>query len=185
MRFYERLTQAVLRRPVELGLTPLIGVMNHVGRPPLRERHVERGQDELRAQMRGHGPADDAAAPRIEHDGEIQEAGPRGDVGDVRDPQPIGPGRGELAIDEVRRRARRLIPHRRTDRPAADSLETHGPHQAGDALAADVEALSGELGLDARRAVRSARVARCTASICAVSSTAARARGESGRLRHA
>src|SRR5947209_19641217 len=26
-------------------LTSLVGVMNHVGRPPLRERHVEGGQD--------------------------------------------------------------------------------------------------------------------------------------------
>src|SRR6266508_450631 len=30
-------------------LTPLIGVMNHIGRPPLHERHVEGGPDELGA----------------------------------------------------------------------------------------------------------------------------------------
>ena len=121
--------------------------------------HVQRGQDELRPQMRVHRPADDAATPRIEDDGEIQEAGPRGDVGDVRDPQPIWPGRGELTIDEVRRRPRRLIAHRRTELPAADSLQTHGPHQASDTLPADPDALRRQVRADPGRAVGAARLA--------------------------
>jgi hypothetical protein len=50
--------------------------MDDVGRPALRDGHVQRGQDELRPQMRVHRPADHAATPRIEDDGEIQEAGP-------------------------------------------------------------------------------------------------------------
>ena len=61
---------------------------NHLRRSALRDGHVERGQDELGAEMGGHRPADDAATPRVEHDGEIQEADPRGNVRDVGDPQP-------------------------------------------------------------------------------------------------
>src|SRR6266446_3718658 len=67
-------------------LAALIRVMNHRGRSALRDGHVERGQDELGAEMGFHRPADDAATPRVEHDGEIQEAGPRRDVRDVLAP---------------------------------------------------------------------------------------------------
>jgi hypothetical protein len=159
MTFYDRLTQRLLRRPVESTLAAVVGVMNHLGRAALSQRHVESGQDELSAQMRLHGPADDAAAPGIEHDGEVQEAGPGRDVGDVRDPQPIGPGGGELPIDEIRCRLRRLVPDRRSKLPPADALQLRGPHQAGDALATDVNPLSGQLGMDPRRAVRPSRLA--------------------------
>ena len=54
MRFYERLTQAVLRRPVELGLTALVGVMGHGGRPPLRHGHIQRVEDEVGPQVGRH-----------------------------------------------------------------------------------------------------------------------------------
>jgi hypothetical protein len=80
MRSYDRFTPAVLRRPVELGLAPLVGVMDHGGRPPLRHRHVQRVEDEFGPQVRRHGPADHPATPHIEDDGEVNEAGPGGDV---------------------------------------------------------------------------------------------------------
>ena len=70
MRFYDRLTTAVLRRPVELNLAALIGVMDHGGRPPLRHGHVEGIEHQVGAQVRRHGPADYAATPRIEDDGQ-------------------------------------------------------------------------------------------------------------------
>jgi hypothetical protein len=82
-----------------------------------------------------------------------------GDVGHVRDPQPIRPGRGELAINEIRRRPRRLVAYRRPELPAADPLQARGPHQAGHTLTADVDALSGELGMNPRHAVRPPRLA--------------------------
>jgi hypothetical protein len=50
MRFYDQLTLAVLRRPVELGLPALIGVI----------------EDQLCAEVCGHGPAHHSAAPRID-----------------------------------------------------------------------------------------------------------------------
>ena len=43
MRFYNRLTHAVLRRPVELALAALIRVMNDVPRSALGEGHVSAG----------------------------------------------------------------------------------------------------------------------------------------------
>ena len=57
---------------------------------PLRDRHVQRGQNQLGAQMRLHRPADDAARIHVEHDRQIQKSRPRRDVGDIGDPQPIG-----------------------------------------------------------------------------------------------
>src|SRR2546425_253628 len=139
-------------------LAALIRVMNHRGRAALRDGHVERGQDELGAKMGFHRPADDAATPRVEHDGEIQEAGPRRDVRDVRHPQPVRTGRRELAVDEIRGRPRRLVAHRRVERsPPTHALHAGGPHEPGDALAADLKAARREFSVDARRAVRAAR----------------------------
>ena len=42
------------------------------------------------------------AAEDIDHERDIHEAFPRGDVGEVGDPELIGPRRGELAIDQIR-----------------------------------------------------------------------------------
>ena len=140
-------------------MAALIRVMNGVTRSALGHGHVQHRHDELAAEVRFHRPANDPLAPRVEHDGEIQNARPRANVGDVCDPQPIRAGHGELAIDEVRRRPRHLAAHRRAELATADALQPRLPHQAGDALTADVVALRGELGMDPRRAVRPALVA--------------------------
>jgi hypothetical protein len=103
MRFYDRLTQAVLRRPIELGLRALVGVMDHGGRPPLHHGHVQRVEDEFSPQLGGHRPADHPATPRIEDDGQIEEAGPCRDVGDVDHPELVGPGGGKVAADQIGR----------------------------------------------------------------------------------
>ena len=68
----------------------------------LRHRHVQRGQDELGPEMGLHRPADDAPTPRIEHDGEKEEAGPGRNVRDVRHPEPVGARGRELPLDEIR-----------------------------------------------------------------------------------
>ena len=65
MRFYDRLTQAVLRRPVELGLRAPVGMMQQSRRwPALRDRHRERIADQSPLEARVHRPADDA--PRVQ-----------------------------------------------------------------------------------------------------------------------
>ena len=77
----------------------------HGGGPPLRHGHVEGIEHELGAQVRRHGPADHAATPRIEDDGQIEEAGPRGNAGDIGHPEPIRPSGGEVAADQIGCRA--------------------------------------------------------------------------------
>src|SRR5579862_2075387 len=54
-------------------LAALIGMVNHIDRSALRERHVERLEHELGPQVRRHRPTDDPAAPRIEDDGEVEK----------------------------------------------------------------------------------------------------------------
>jgi hypothetical protein len=66
----------MLRRPVESALPALIGVMDHVARTTAREGHVERVEYQLRAQVRRHRPADDAAAPGVNHNGDIEKPSP-------------------------------------------------------------------------------------------------------------
>ena len=109
--------------------------------------------------MRCHRPADDPPAPGIEHDGEIEEAGPGRHVGDVGDPEPIGRasprtgGRRDRApagaVWSAHRRAARL--------PPADALQAGAAHQPGDPLAADAHASGRELGVNAGGAVGPAR----------------------------
>jgi len=76
-------------------LTALVGVVNHGGGPALRHGHVQRVEDELRSQVRRHRPADHAATSHIEDDGEVEEARPGRDVGNVGHPEAIRPGRRE------------------------------------------------------------------------------------------
>ena len=129
----------------------LIGMMDHLGRAALTDGHVQRVQDQFRAEMRRHGPSDDSTTPGVQHDGEEEEPGPRGDVGDVRDPQAIGFVRGEEALDEIRRRpGRRVPPGRGHERAPAHAGQARRLHEARDPFAADVETLGGELGMNTR-----------------------------------
>ena len=63
-------------------------------------------EDELGAQVRRHRPADDAPAPHIEHDRQVEEARPGRDVGDVGDPEPIRAGGREVPLHQIGRRPR-------------------------------------------------------------------------------
>jgi hypothetical protein len=51
------------------------------------DRHLERVDDELGAEMVGHRPADHAAAVAVDYRGEVQPARPGRDMGDLRDPK--------------------------------------------------------------------------------------------------
>jgi hypothetical protein len=88
----------VLRRPVEPKLASLIAVVDDIGRLALPQRHAERVQHQLCAEMVRHRPADDAAAERIEHDGEVKKPGQSRDERDVRDPELIGAVGSEVAV---------------------------------------------------------------------------------------
>ena len=75
-----------LRRPLESTLRSLIAMMNDVLGPPLAYGHLERVQHQFGLQVVRHGPADDLAAPDIEHHGQIKEARRSWQIGDVCDP---------------------------------------------------------------------------------------------------
>jgi hypothetical protein len=68
----------------------------------LCNRHVERVQDELGAQVVSHRPAHDPPRERVEDHREIQPPFAGALLGDVSDPEPVGPGRGEVPLDQVR-----------------------------------------------------------------------------------
>ena len=75
MRFYDRLTHAVLRRPVELALAAPIGVMQQaVERTPPDQRHVEGVQRQLPGDALAQRPAHDDARAEIEDHGQVQPA---------------------------------------------------------------------------------------------------------------
>ncbi len=135
-------------------LTALIGVMDHLARPPLEQRHVEGLEDELGPQMGLHRPADDSAAPRVQHDREIEEARPRRDVGDVSDPETIRSRDDEVAGNQVRRGSRVTIAHCR-ERPLSPrhALQATPSHETSDSLSAHKRPSSAELSVHPRSAV--------------------------------
>ena len=139
-------------------LRSLVGMVDHAVGPALPEGHVEGIEHEPCAQVVGHGPADHAAAEGIQHDGEEEEPGPGGDVGDVGAPKPIGCVGGEGALDQVRRRAGARIPRRRS-RPlaSADAPQARTAHQSGDPLAAHSAASIDEIGVDAGSTIGASR----------------------------
>jgi hypothetical protein len=49
-------------------------MMDDILGPSLADRHLERIEHEFGAQMVGHGPAHNTAAPGIQHDREIEKA---------------------------------------------------------------------------------------------------------------
>jgi hypothetical protein len=126
----------------------------------LRHGHVERVEDDVRRERRRHRPADNATAPCVEDDREVQEAGPRRHVRDVGDPEAIRSGDVEVAIDEISRVLADGATHGRlalsASRDADDAVCTH---QAGDTVLADglVGSFLDEVFANAHGAVRAGR----------------------------
>src|SRR3954447_12695730 len=74
--------------------------------------HPERVQDEIGFKGVAHRPADDSAAEHILDGGEEEEALTALDVLEVADPEPVGFGSREAAVDEVGSRLAPGIPDR-------------------------------------------------------------------------
>jgi hypothetical protein len=64
---------------------------------------VESVEDEIRAEVIGKFPADDAAGVEVDDDGEVEPAGRGGDEGDVAGPGLIGSGRRRLLEQKIGR----------------------------------------------------------------------------------
>ena len=126
--------------------------MDDILRSTLTHRHLHSVQNQLCPQVVGHRPADDLAAPGIQHHGKVEEACRRRHVGDVGDPELVRPGRGELAIHQVRRRPGVLVtPGRhRAAVPMAGANQASLPHQPRNPFAAVLLAIPLQLGVDTR-----------------------------------
>src|SRR5579863_2261488 len=110
-----RLDQAlgVLDRDV---LDAAIGVVDESAAadgPSIVQRLLQRVEDKARMGGARHPPADDPPGERVDDEGDIDEAGPGGDIGEVADPQRVRPRRLELALDLVERTRRRAVADRR------------------------------------------------------------------------
>ena len=128
--------------------------MDHVRRPPLSHGHVQRVEDQFSPEMRRHRPPNHAPTPRIEDDGEVQEARPGRDVRDVGDPELVRAVGGERPADQVGCRPGPRIAARGCDEgPAAHPHQAGRLHEPGDALAAHKGALRGQFGMDAGRPI--------------------------------
>src|SRR5271167_2095714 len=108
-------------------LTALVGMMDAPGRTALSERHVERLEHQLGAQIDLHCPAHDLAAEGVEHHRQIEKAGPGRNVSDIGHPQAIGPRGGEVALDQVGRGPRITVTHR-GDYPVAPAYAAKPCH---------------------------------------------------------
>ena len=103
----------------------------------------------------GHRPAHDPTRERLQDHRKVPPALVGALLGDVSNPQPVRPGRHEVALDQVRRWRGGRVATRGAAAPAAmHALQAVLAHQPGDALAADVDVQAQpQLGVDTRRAI--------------------------------
>lgn len=79
-----------------------------VTRLALGEGHPQGVEHQVGAHVGGQLPADDPAAEGVEDEGEVGDALPGAQVGEVADPEPVGLGGAEVALDPGRGRPARL-----------------------------------------------------------------------------
>ena len=138
-------------------LRTLIGVMDHPSGWSPQQRHVQGIKHQLPGERAGHRPADDAAAKGVEHDGEVDKARPGRDVGNVGDPQPVRRLRGEVALDQVGRLTTIALDRGGDELASAHTGKTGLRHQPGDTLAANMDPLGRQFGMNPRCAIGAAR----------------------------
>src|SRR5271169_3653935 len=152
-------SRSVLRRPVDSALAALVAMVDDFLRPTLANRHRHRVQHQLGAQVVCHRPADDLAAPGVEHDGQIEKSCCCRHIGDIGDPQLVWSGRAEVAVDQVGRGPGVLVSPG-CDRATVAMAGAYQPglaHQAGDPFSAVPLAAPTQISMDARRSIGLAR----------------------------
>ncbi len=88
----------VLRSPIRVVHEPVIP-----DGTALVQGLLQGVQHEARVSGSRHPPADDPPGKGVDHECHVDEARPGRDVGEVADPQRVGPRRPELAVDMVQR----------------------------------------------------------------------------------
>jgi hypothetical protein len=105
-----RIPAAAQRSPksTEVVLAAVIGVVNQtVWWLPVPNRHLQRGDDQLRAQGRLHRPAHDPATAAVQDHRQVEKSVLLGrHIRDVRHPELVGRRRVEGALDQIGRRRR-------------------------------------------------------------------------------
>jgi hypothetical protein len=83
-------------------LAPSVGVMHEaVEVPAVPDRHLQGVEGQIGPEGPGGLPAHDEPAVRVDDEGHVDEARPRRHVTEVVHPQLLGPGRGEVPVDEI------------------------------------------------------------------------------------
>lgn len=103
-------------------------------------------QDEVGPCRRRGPPADDPAGEYVDHEGDVDEALPGRDVGEVADPQLVGPPGLEVPADVIQRARGVGVADRGAHAFAAnDPAQAQALHQALDGAAGYVEAFPAQL----------------------------------------
>ena len=129
-----------------------VAMMDHVLGAALTHGRLHRIQRGFGPQMVGHRPTHDFAAPRVEHDGKVEELSHCRHIGDVGDPKLIRPRGREVAIDQVRRGPGILVtPGRRRPAVAVAGTDQFGlSHQPRDPVATVPIAPEPQIGMGRR-----------------------------------
>src|SRR6202162_3667356 len=115
-------------------------------RPPVMQSLLESIEHKAGMCRSRNTPANDAPGEGIDDKGDVDEARPGRDIGEVRDPQRVRPRCLELPVHAVQRARRRLVADRGSDRLATDNaLQTQGLHQAPNRAAGNFLAFASQL----------------------------------------
>jgi hypothetical protein len=165
-RFDARLRQAlgVLDRDV---LHAAIGMMDEataLERTPVMKRLLQRVENEARMGRAADSPVDYAPSESINHKGDVNEAVPGQDIGEVGDPERVRPRRSDLTVHMIQWAGRGLIAYGRAHGLAADHplkahqdsawwSQTRPTHQPRHRAPSDLLALTPELAPDLAHAI--------------------------------
>jgi hypothetical protein len=135
-------------------LRPAVG-MEHAAGKRLAQRHrpFERGDGMASVEAAADRVADDAARPGVENDGEVDEAGGDGDVGQVGHPELVRTVNFEVTGDERIDRSGVVAVGGAGETPSSARGEVVLAHQPADFLGVDDMTAVAELGTDAAIAV--------------------------------
>jgi hypothetical protein len=83
-------------------------------------------QDQFRVHRSGDSPADDPAREHVDHEGDVDEAGPVGDIGKAGHPQLVWSLGQELSVDAIQWPLGTAIAECRPALPAAPQVPRNG-----------------------------------------------------------
>jgi hypothetical protein len=102
----------------------------------------------------GYAPADDATGIGVDDEGDIDEARPGADRGEVREPKHVRRRRMEDPVHMIERAWRSLVGHRGAQGLAADNtVQTRAAHQARHGAASELASFSLHLPPDLAHAI--------------------------------